>query len=101
LIIIWLVIRPVVKALTYKEPEPEPVEVAEGEEAEAAALLQTRPGGLSLEDWKALGVSQEEFEQMLQFVRDMVKNDPRLVAQVVKTWVTLEDESAGRASKPA
>lgn len=101
LIIIWLVIRPVVKALTYKEPEPEPEEVVEGEGEGTQSLLPTRPGGLSMEDWKSLGVSQEEFEQMLQFVRDLVKNDPRLVAQVVKTWVTLEDESAGRASKSA
>lgn len=101
LLIILLVIRPVIRALTHVEPEPEAgvegeagAEGAEGEEL--TGLAASRPGGLSLEDWDALGVSHEEYKQMLELLRKMVKEDPRIVAQVVKTWLALDEDGDER-----
>ncbi|MDH5216918.1 MAG: flagellar basal-body MS-ring/collar protein FliF, partial [Gammaproteobacteria bacterium] len=99
LVIIMLVIRPVIRALTHVE-EPEEEEALEEAEEEDAALADynsQRPGGLSMSDWEALGVSHEEYQRMLEVLRKMVNEDPRIVAQVVKTWLALdEDDDDGR-----
>jgi flagellar M-ring protein FliF len=95
LIIILLVIRPVIKALTHVE-EQEEEEVSEEEQMSEeerikAQMEAQRPGGLTMSDWEALGVSHEEYQRMLEVLRKMVTEDPRIVAQVVKTWLALDD----------
>ncbi len=104
LLMVWLVIRPVLRALTHKEA---PEEAAEGAAQGAAAAgegPEAVPAGSegdegegegehkSLPDWaKPPATADEEFEHMLTVLRDMVRDDPKVVAQVVKTWIA-EDE---------
>ena len=101
LIFIVLVLRPVIRELTYKEPEPEAEDKGltdeEMEEAERAAALAEAEsmGGLTASEWAELGVSYEEYENMLRTLKEMAADDPRIVAQVVRTWVALDDDSGG------
>ncbi len=102
LLILGFVVRPVVKAWTHKEEEPEeeveeiveltPEQVAEQKKLD---LEKKRPGGLSPEDWAALGVSHEEYLVMLEKVRKMAEDDPLIVAQVVKTWCAVDEVPHG------
>ncbi|MDH5545452.1 MAG: flagellar basal-body MS-ring/collar protein FliF [Gammaproteobacteria bacterium] len=95
LVIILLVVRPVIRAMTTPEEVEEEEQVQEDEGSQSAEDIHydpQRPGGLSLEDWAALGVSHEEYQRMLEVLRKMVNEDPRIVAQVVKTWLALDEE---------
>lgn len=89
---IVLVLRPVVRELTFKEPEPEEVEEEVVEEEEASKEDLEAQGGLSLSEWEELGISYEEYEEMLTQLKELAADDPRIVAQVIKTWVALDEE---------
>lgn len=92
LFFIVLVLRPVIRELTYKEPEE--VEVEEEtveEEFEKESDIQ-KATGMSESQWEELGVTPEEYEEMLEELRRITADDPRIVAQVVKTWVALDEE---------
>ncbi len=102
LLMVWLVVRPVLRALTHKEEEAEaalPAEAAAGEGGVPEAVPAGAEGeaaegegeGKKLPDWAQPKTADEEFEHMLSVLRDMVRDDPKLVAQVVKTWIA-EDE---------
>lgn len=94
LLFIVLALRPVIKELTHKEEviEEEPEEIEE-EPEEIAEADKEAPGGLSQQQWDELGISYEEYENMLNTLQELAGNDPRIVAQVIKTWVTLDDEA--------
>ncbi|MDH5377746.1 MAG: flagellar basal-body MS-ring/collar protein FliF, partial [Gammaproteobacteria bacterium] len=103
LVLILMLVKPVLKELAKKEelPEEEEEVILEEEEDVGAALLRRRDKlGLTAEDWAALGMSAEEYEEMLKVLRQMVIEDPRLVAQVIKTWVA-EDEVHEKAMREA
>ena len=92
LIFIVLVLRPVIRELTYKEPEEEIIEEEEVEEEEPFKEDLEAQGGLSLSQWEELGISPEEYEDMLAELKSIASSDPRIVAQVIKTWVALDEE---------
>ncbi len=102
LLMVWLVVRPVLRALTHKEapeivaesgsegaPALPPGEGPEAVPAGAEGGEAAAEGGESaLPDWaKPPKTTDEEFETMLGVLRELVQNDPKLVAQVVKTWI--------------
>jgi len=103
LLMVWLVVRPVLRALTHKEEAPEEEAAAEAVAAGAGGVPEAVPadaegeaaegedGEKKLPDWAQPKSADEEFEHMLTVLRDMVRDDPKLVAQVVKTWIA-EDE---------
>jgi len=103
LIFIVVVLRPVIRELTFKAPEPEEIEeepsltLEEISEAEREAVRAEAEsmGGLSSKEWDELGLSYEEYENMLRTLKEMAADDPRIVAQVVRTWVALDDEPGG------
>lgn len=90
LLLILLVVRPMLKGLAAKgAPETE-------EEAEERMRLEREGLGedqLSLthegaaEPQALPGKKPASYEENLQRVRDLIKEDPKLVAQVVKNWV--------------
>jgi len=101
LIVIILVLRPVIRELTYKEVVEEVVEeeMSEEEIAEAAAAEAEAKraemeamGGLSSDEWAELGITHEDYENMLRTLKEMAADDPRIVAQVIKTWVALDED---------
>jgi len=102
LFFIVIVLRPVIRELTFKEPEPEvdeqdllsDEEISEAELAAQAAEAEAM-GGLTSSEWEELGMSYEEYENMLRTLKEMAADDPRIVAQVVRTWVALDEESGG------
>ena len=83
--------RPIIKELTHKEEVVEEEDVIE-EEEEASLPEVDKSGGLSDQQWEELGISYAEYENMLSTLQELAGNDPRIVAQVIKTWVTLDDE---------
>ncbi len=99
LFFIVIVLRPVIRELTYKEPEPEideqalltDEEISEAEQAAQAAEAEAM-GGLTSSEWEELGMSYEEYENMLRTLKEMAADDPRIVAQVVRTWVAIDEE---------
>ncbi|MDH5230108.1 MAG: flagellar basal-body MS-ring/collar protein FliF [Gammaproteobacteria bacterium] len=101
LLVLWLV-RPVLRELTQKEEVEDAEDEISEEELEATPedreairkRLKER-GALSAEDWASIGITKEEYEEMLNALRQMVVEDPLIVAQVVKTWVAT-DEMAER-----
>ncbi len=111
LLLIWILLRPVLRELRKKEdPElasEEDAQVsADAEEDELQAIimepiptdtkeaLASISTGMTEKEWRALGISQEEYEAMLDVLRKTVTEDPRVVAQVIKTWVA-SDEGEG------
>ena len=94
LILLFIVIamRPVIKELTHKEEVIEEEEIIEEEEEVVVEEDVDQSGGLSQQQWEELGISYEEYENMLATLQELAGNDPRIVAQVIKTWVTLDDE---------
>ncbi len=111
LLLIWLLLRPVLRELRKKE-EPELLEEQADQEAEEevdelqAIVMEPVPAdtktaltsmttGMSEEEWRALGISQEEYEVMLDVLRKTVTEDPRVVAQVIKTWVSADEAEDG------
>lgn len=95
LMVLLIMVRPVVKAWTIKEEE-EPAQL------EAAAALpgpegsegQVERDGLSPDDWQIVGKTDEDYEKMLVVLRKLVTDDPKLVAQVIRTWVAVDESSS-------
>ncbi|MDH5259168.1 MAG: flagellar basal body M-ring protein FliF, partial [Gammaproteobacteria bacterium] len=94
LLIIVIALRPVIKELTHKEEIIEEEEGGVEEEAAEIAESKDSTGGLSEQQWEELGISYQEYENMLATLQELAGNDPRIVAQVIKTWVMLDDEGA-------
>ncbi|MDH5301476.1 MAG: flagellar basal-body MS-ring/collar protein FliF [Gammaproteobacteria bacterium] len=101
--LIMMLIRPVLRELKPKEEEVEevPLDVEEGSQVlqavkQGSASMGILSSGLSAADWEAMGLTQEEYQLMLDVLRKTVTEDPRLVAQVVKTWVMTDDGAEGR-----
>jgi len=95
LILLFIVIamRPVIKELTYKEEVVEEVIEEEEDEEEVLEEKVDKSGGLSEQQWQELGISYEEYEKMLATLQEISAEDPRMVAQVIKTWVMLDEET--------
>ncbi|MBB5019876.1 flagellar M-ring protein FliF [Chitinivorax tropicus] len=90
LYLIFGVIRPAIKYMT-REPEPEKSEpqYAPGSPEEAAAQeAQALAEQGDVEQAERLAT----YADNLQMAKDLSKNDPRMVASVVRTWVMAEDE---------
>jgi flagellar M-ring protein FliF len=101
-VLVMMLIRPVLRELKPKEEEiveesleqQESVQVMEAVR-QGSASMGTLSSGLSNEEWERIGLTQEEYGQMLDVLRKTVTEDPRLVAQVVKTWVAADDLEEG------
>ena len=87
LFFIVIVLRPIIRELTFKEKVEEEVE----EEIEEIEEDTSGEGGLTQAQWEALGVTFEEYEDMLRTLKELAADDPRIVAQVVKTWIAIDD----------
>jgi len=93
LLFIILAMRPVIRELTFKEKVVEEEIIEEVVEEEVPPEPEDdHAGGLSEQQWQELGISYEEYENMLRTLQELAGNDPRIVAQVIKTWVTLDEE---------
>lgn len=73
------VMRPMLKKLTSKPAEPEETE-PEPENSPAEAVENDPTNGVTR-------ISQRSYDQKLTLAKQMAKDDPRVVANVVKTWV--------------
>ncbi|TCT21236.1 flagellar basal-body MS-ring/collar protein FliF [Thiobaca trueperi] len=104
LIVLLAVVKPALRQLLPKPPEPEPVAALEGEGNETLALTDGLEGEEG--DEEQLALSQEgtamasltgpnvpdQRQINLETIREMIKEDPKRVVQVMKTWLT-EDGS--------
>ncbi len=109
LFFLYLVMRPIIRELTFKEKVVENIGVdgqaligADGEllsegddgkeEGTAEDLEAAKNGGLSDEQWDELGITYAEYEQMLSMIRGLAVKEPRVIAQVLKTWIIVDEE---------
>ncbi len=89
LILVFAVLRPLMKALFPPPPEPEAVEedeTGEGESGEGAENEEP----LSLEEQSEellMLEGPQSYEKRLAFVRRLIEEDPDRVVQVIKNWV--------------
>lgn len=96
LMVLIIMVRPVVKAWTIKE-EAEPAQLAAAgalSGPEGAEGGQADRDGLAPADWEIVGKTDDDYEKMLAVLRKLVTDDPRLVAQVIRTWVAVDESSS-------
>ena len=97
-LLVLLVLRPVTRTLVSISPAPRALPAA-GTQGPARAPEST-PGGAGAAEQAALAPAAataalpgpEQHAQQMNFVRDMARDDPKKVSQVVKSWVA--DEAA-------
>lgn len=83
ILLLFGVLRPLLRALAAVKPPPAPV--AEHGMSEDRLTLGG-PGGV-------MQLSQHNtYEGNIAMIRDMARQDPKHVAQVVKTWVSGEEK---------
>lgn len=83
ILLLFGVLRPLLRSLATVKPQPVPVAAAEGGMSEDRLTLGG-PGGV-------MHLPQHStYEGNLGMIRDMARQDPKHVAQVVKTWVAGE-----------
>jgi len=84
LIIVPLVLRPMLKNLSVQ-----PVRRAQAlpAGAQVPALAGSTAGSTAAGNAAAVAVRQDNSEDQLKMAQNMVREDPKLVAQVVKQWV--------------
>lgn len=114
LLFLYIVMRPIIRELTVKEEVLEGLEFAgetvigpdgiriakpvdgepdEGEEGtDIDGVDSPKNGGLSQDQWDELGITHAEYEQMLSMIRGLAIKDPRVIAQVMKTWIVVDEE---------
>ena len=87
LILILFVLRPTMKKLT--EP-PVIHQLAEGEEGSGSSGSESGEDGVSLEgdEDSMMLPGPEKYENTLEAARQMVQDDPKRVAQVIRSWVS-------------
>jgi len=101
LMAIFLIVRPVIKALKYKEvTEEEKKQLPQLDEngdpipeSELEAVPAGKEGVASEEEDEEESqkrLEEEENDKILAIIRKLVQDDPKLVAQVVKNWVSDE-----------
>jgi len=90
LFFIVIVLRPVIRELTFKEEPEEIIEEIEEEPEIEESTEET--GGLTLQQWEELGLSYDEYEGMLETLKELAADDPRIVAQVIRTWVMVDED---------
>lgn len=98
-LLVLLVLRPVTRTLVTVTPAPRALPGGAGDET-AASGATPRSAAASGEA-RALGApavaalpNPEQQMQQMNFVRDLARDDPRKVSQVVKSWVS-EEAAAG------
>jgi len=100
LMAILLIVRPVIKALKYKEVTEEEhkklPQLDENGNPIPGSELEAVPAGKENVDGEEGGETDEENQQrlqdgehdkMLEAIKKLVQDDPKLVAQVIKNWV--------------
>ncbi len=108
LFFLYLVMRPLIRELTFKEKVVETVGVdgqaligADGEvlsEGDGATedvtedIETAKNGGLSDEQWDELGITYAEYDQMLSMIRGLAVKEPKVIAQVFKTWIVVDED---------
>lgn len=117
LLFLYIVMRPLIRELTFKEevvegleydgevrigPDGErlpPGESVEGEgqgqgqgEGDIGDVESSKNGGLTQDEWDELGITYAEYEQMLSMIRGLAIKEPRVIAQVLKTWIIVDEE---------
>ncbi|NEV60491.1 flagellar basal-body MS-ring/collar protein FliF [Thiorhodococcus minor] len=102
LLVILLVVRPGIRQLSPQPPEPEGQAALESEDGEEQLALTDESGGQAGEEGEDVvalshqpsalgalagpkGLDQQQLD--LDAVREMVKEDPKRVAQVMKSWL--------------
>lgn len=82
------VIRPLLRTVVPPKPKPEPgVEAAAGEEAEGEEGEEGVRVTLSGEG------EEESFEERLERARNLARNDPKMVANLIKEWMGVNEEA--------
>jgi flagellar M-ring protein FliF len=85
LLFAFILLRPLLRSLATVRPQPVPVAAAEGGVAEDRLTLGGPAGVMQLPQ-------HSTYEGNIGMIRDMARQDPRHVAQVVKTWVSGEEK---------
>lgn len=90
LYLIFGVIRPAVSYMT-RSPETEKGEPGGGPLTEEEAAAKAVEAQMAVEESEQ-AVRLATYADNLQMAKDLAKNDPRMVASVVRSWVMAEDE---------
>lgn len=96
LYLLFGVVRPIMREFTRKEPTPEEAAAAAGEGGKLLAVAgaeeegEAGEGGRGGEGGSQL-TRQQQYEQKLQKVRELVKGDPRMAAQIIKEWISTDE----------
>lgn len=100
LYLLFGVVRPIMRELTRKEPTPEEAAAAAAAAGEGGKLLavagaeeegEAGEGGRGGEGGGSQLTRQQQYEQKLQKVRELVKSDPRMAAQIIKEWISTDE----------
>lgn len=92
LILIFFVLRPTMKKLAAP-PTLQPVGATGGATPDGAPGVSDSSGSLESSDETMRLPGPEKYENTLEAARQMVQDDPKRVAQVIRSWVA---EDAGR-----
>jgi flagellar M-ring protein FliF len=84
-LLLFGVLRPLLRSLATVRPAPAPVAAAEGGMSEDRLTLGGPGGVMQLPQ-------QNTYEGNIAMIRDMARQDPRHVAQVIKTWVSSDEK---------
>lgn len=101
LVVLLALVRPALQQLLPKPPEPEPVLALEGDEDGTLALTDESQGEDGDGDEEQLALSEQgsamaallgpkgssQQQTNLELIREMVKEDPKRVVQVMRTWL--------------
>lgn len=85
LLLLFGVLRPLLRSLATVKPQPAPATAAEGGMPEDRLTLGGPGAVMQLPQ-------QNSYEGNIGMIRDMARQDPKHVAQVVKTWVSGEEK---------
>ena len=92
LVVLYLlfgVVRPVVRDIIRPKEVP-PLPGMEGTEVDADGVaISSTDSGLPSDD--PVEVARREYEMALESARQVVRNDPRMAAQIIKEWVSNDE----------
>lgn len=103
--VLFFIVRPVIKKLTYVEPPSAPAvsaeEVAEGGLHE---VVSEEPGAESVaheltQEEKEQAIRMASYAENLEAVRELTRQDPRVVAQIIRGWLDDSNSTAVKDKK--
>ena len=91
LVILYLLFGVIRPAIRYMTAPPEPEKMPE-EELSAGQRAEMEAGDATRMQEEEAAQALASYADNLQAAKDLAKNDPRMVAGVVKAWISKEDE---------